>query len=194
MLTFLDQVLSHQRTLQSKDCRRSCLLQRLHPAPPPAPPKAVCLLLLQVEPQTEQWCKLPALPLCFIWTLLQRNTGTHARTHTLQKLQSVSNSLMHPCCHLVSNIGEIICSNKLAIKIKISYTVKNPTSLYRLPSSVKYSKCIKSVWKQMDPLLPFWERPSSSGLVSSVVSTFSSCWCDTSSLMVPTTLADGLEE
>lgn len=46
----------------------------------------------------------------------------------------------------------------------------------------------------MDVLLPFWERPSSSGLFFSIVSTFSSCWCDTSSLMAPTTLAYGREE
>lgn len=45
----------------------------------------------------------------------------------------------------------------------------------------------------MQPL-PSWEHPSSSGLFFSFVSTFSSCWCDTSSLMVPMTLADGPEE
>lgn len=45
---------SHQRTLQGKDGRWSRLLQRLHAVSPPAPPEAVHLPLLQVEPRAKQ--------------------------------------------------------------------------------------------------------------------------------------------
>lgn len=61
---------SHQRTLQGKDGRRPRLLQRLHATPPPAPPEAVRLPRLQVEPPAEQRGVLPALPLRLIGPLL----------------------------------------------------------------------------------------------------------------------------
>lgn len=61
---------SHQGALQSKDGRRPRLLQRLHAAPPPAPPEAVRLAGLQVKPPAEQRGVLPALPLRLVRTLL----------------------------------------------------------------------------------------------------------------------------
>lgn len=70
---------SYQRTLKSEDGCRSCLLQRLHATPPPAPSEAVHLLHLQVEPP-EQGGVLPAFPLCLIWTQLE--IQTHARAGT----------------------------------------------------------------------------------------------------------------
>ncbi len=110
-VNFLCLFLSHQGTLQSKDGRRSRLLQRLHAAPPPAPPEAVRLPRLQVEPPSEQGGVFPALPLCLIRSLLQIHTHTHTQaTVKLCVCHLLSYPFVKPDCHLVVGRGNFNCS------------------------------------------------------------------------------------
>lgn len=96
---------SHQRTLQGKDGRWSGLLQRLHAVSPPAPPEAVHLPLLQVEPRAKQRGVLPALPLAFIWTLLHTHIHTHVHYMTLLST-CVSAPLVHICTTILPSSNQ----------------------------------------------------------------------------------------